>query len=40
MVGGSIVLKGTAAQLRQDRELLEASYLGVAESQLEQEAPT
>jgi branched-chain amino acid transport system ATP-binding protein len=38
MVGGSIVLTGTAAELRQDRELLEASYLGVAETQLAEEA--
>jgi branched-chain amino acid transport system ATP-binding protein len=37
MVGGSIVLRGTAAELRQDRELLEASYLGVAETQLVEE---
>ncbi len=34
LVSGSIVLQGTAAELRQDRELLEASYLGVAETQL------
>jgi branched-chain amino acid transport system ATP-binding protein len=39
MVSGSIVLQGTAAELRQDRELLEASYLGVAETQLAEEAP-
>jgi branched-chain amino acid transport system ATP-binding protein len=39
MVSGSIVLQGSAAELRQDRELLEASYLGVAETQLVEEAP-
>jgi branched-chain amino acid transport system ATP-binding protein len=39
MVSGSIVLQGTAAELRQDRELLEASYLGVAETQLAEQAP-
>jgi branched-chain amino acid transport system ATP-binding protein len=39
MVSGSIVLQGAAAELRQDRELLEASYLGVAETQLVEEAP-
>jgi branched-chain amino acid transport system ATP-binding protein len=39
MVSGSIVLQGSAAELRQDRELLEASYLGVAETQLAEEAP-
>jgi branched-chain amino acid transport system ATP-binding protein len=39
MVSGAIVLQGSAAELRQDRELLEASYLGVAETQLAEEAP-
>ncbi|HEX3978894.1 MAG TPA: ABC transporter ATP-binding protein [Solirubrobacteraceae bacterium] len=39
MVSGSIVLQGSAAELREDRELLEASYLGVAETQLAEEAP-
>jgi branched-chain amino acid transport system ATP-binding protein len=34
MVQGSIVLQGSAAELRENRELLEASYLGVAEAEL------
>ncbi|HEX3832633.1 MAG TPA: ABC transporter ATP-binding protein [Solirubrobacteraceae bacterium] len=34
MAGGSIVMEGTADELRQSRELLEASYLGDADARL------
>jgi branched-chain amino acid transport system ATP-binding protein len=34
MAGGSIVMQGTADELRQSRELLEASYLGDADARL------
>jgi branched-chain amino acid transport system ATP-binding protein len=34
MASGSIVMQGTADELRQSRELLEASYLGDADARL------